>query len=333
MEDGRRVLNIPGAGADVGDMRSGGATGAVRPAAVAGQLILLALIGTALALPAVPRATRPNLARAQADAVAAAIEIEAAAAVHTLAPIAARLRAGEPVDWKEFSRLAEASGGGAGQQPELRFFAWLPWVPAAGRDAYERDTGKDGYRSFMLSEIGPGGPVPAAPRREYLPLNLTSAAESTSALLGLDLAADAELRAAADRGRRSGETEVVGPRPLLELASGAPCPAPVRALALCEPALALLVPVPAVAGGSGPGVLLATIPWSVIETAAGRRLMETVGVSTVTDAGALILPSGRRPGPPALLLPSSARGAFYVGDRLWTIDLRLAGITARLPRR
>ena len=65
-----------------------------------------------------------------------------------MSPIAARLRAGEAVDWKEFSRLAEPSTG-AGEQPaELRFFAWLPWVPAAGRDSYERETGDNGYRSF-----------------------------------------------------------------------------------------------------------------------------------------------------------------------------------------
>ena len=79
-------------------------------------------------------------------------------------------------------------------------------------------------------------------------------------------------------------------------------------------------------------MLLATIPWSAIETAAGRHLKQAIGVSTVMDAGALIRPSGRRPNPPALLLPSSARGSFYVGQRLWTIDLRLPGLTAR-PRR
>jgi hypothetical protein len=107
----------------------------------------------------------------------------------------------------------------------------------------------------------------------------------------------------------------------------------VRALAVCEPALALLIPVAEVKGGSVGGVLLATIPWSAIETAAGRRLKQAVGISTVSDAGALIRPSGRHPSPPALLLPSSARGSFYVGERLWTIDLRVAGLTARLPRR
>lgn len=331
MGDGGRVLNIREGNADVGVMRSGGAAFPVRPAAVVGQLALLVVMGAALVLPALPRVSRPNLAHAQADAVAAAIEVEAAAAVHTLAPIAARLRAGEPVDWKQFSRLAEAAAR-TPPPPELRFFAWLPWVPAAERDGYERGTGDDGYRSFRLTELGDAGALPASSRREHLPLHLTSAAEATGALLGLDLAADPELRAAADRARRSGEPEVVGPRRLLELPSGAPCPAPVRALAVCEPALALLIPVAEVRGTCPAGVLLATIPWSVIETAAGRHLKRATGVSTVMDAGALIRPSGRRPNPPALLLPSSARGSFYVGQRLWTIDLRLPGLTA-LPRR
>jgi hypothetical protein len=333
MED-TRVLNIQGGSADVGLMRSGGASQPVRPAAVAGQLALLAVMGVTLMLPALPRASRPNLAHAQADAVAAAIEVEAAAAVHILAPIAARLRAGEAVDWKQFSRLTETGNGAASvQPPELRFFAWLPWVPAAARDAYERRTGDDGYRSFRVMEIADPGAMRAAARREHLPLHLTSAAEATGALLGLDLAADTELRAAAERARRSGEPELVGPRRLLELPSGAPCPAPVRALAVCEPALALLIPVAEVKGTCGPGVLLATIPWSAIETAAGHRLQQAVGVSTVMEAGALIRPSGRRPSPPALLLPSSARGSFYLGQRLWTIDLRLPGLTARTPRR
>jgi hypothetical protein len=315
-------------------MRSGGAGNPelpVRPAAVVAQLALLAAFGTALVLPAVPRISRPNLAHAQADAVAAAIEIEAAAAVRTLAPIAARLRAGEPVDWKEFSRLTEAPP--AQQQAELRLFAWLPWVPEAARDGYERGTGNDGYRSFRLAELGDAGPLPAARRREHLPLHLTSAAEATGALLGLDLASDPELRAAAERARKSGEPEVVGPRRLLDLPPGAPCPAPVRALAVCEPALALLIPVAEVKGACPAGVLLATVPWSAIETAAGRQLKRATGVSTVMDGGALIRPSGRRPNPPALLLPSSARGSFYVGQRLWTIDLRLPGLTARTPRR
>ena len=205
-------------------------------------------------------------------------------------------------------------------------------MPAAERDAYERGTGDDGYRSFRLAELGEAGPLPASSRPEHLPLQLTSAAEATGALLGLDLTADPELRAAAERARRSGEPEVVGPRRLLELTSGAPCPAPVRALAVCEPALALLIPVAEVKGACPSGVLLATIPWSAIETAAGRHLRRATGVSTVMDAGALIRPSGRRPNPPALLLPSSARGSFYVGQRLWTIDLRLPGLTA-LPRR
>ena len=328
------VLNIRGGGADVTVMRSGGAVDPLppgRPAAVAGQLVLLVVMAVALALPVLPRASRPNLARAQADAVAAAIEVEVAAAVQTLAPIAARLRAGEPVDWKQFSRLTEPTP--AHQPPELRFFAWLPWVPQAARDGYERDTGNDGYRSFRLTQLGDTGPLPAAARRQHLPLHLTSAAEATGALLGLDLAAEPELRAAAERARNSGEPEVVGPRRLLELASGAPCPAPVRALAVCEPALALLVPVPEIKGTCAPGVLLATIPWSVIETAAGRHLKQATGFPTVMDAGALIRPSGRRPNPPALLLPSSARGSFYVGERLWTVDLRLPGLTARQPRR
>ena len=181
-------------------------------------------------------------------------------------------------------------------------------------------------------EIGDAGLTPTSVRREHLPVHLTSAAEATGALLGLDLAADPELRAAAERARRSGEPELVGPRRLLALPSGAPCPAPVRALAVCEPALALLIPVAEVKGACAAGVLLATIPWSAIETAAGRRLKQAVGVSTVMEAGALIRPSGRRPNPPTLLLPSSARGSFYVGQRLWTIDLRLPGLTARARR-
>ena len=99
MGDGGRVLNIREGNADVGVMRSGGAVDPlpvlpVRPAAVVGQLTLLAMMGAALVLPALPRVSHPNLAHAQADAVAAAIELEVAAAVHTLAPIAARLRAG-----------------------------------------------------------------------------------------------------------------------------------------------------------------------------------------------------------------------------------------------
>ena len=132
MEDGR-VLNIQGGNADVGVMRSGGASQPVRPAAVVGQLALLGLMAATLVLPALPRASRPNLAHAQADAVAAAIEVEAAAAVHTLAPIAARLRAGEAVDWKEFSRLAEtATGAAPSSRPSCASSPGCPGCPAAG---------------------------------------------------------------------------------------------------------------------------------------------------------------------------------------------------------
>ena len=287
-----------------------------------------------------------NLPAAQARAVAEAIQAEADQVLHTLAPIASRLRVGEPVDWKQFARLtSEAAGptmsdGAAdGRRLDQRLFAWAPRVTEGARAGYESRTGDDGYRSFRVIELqARAGLVAAGQRPWHLPVHLASPVEQAAALLGLDLAADAELRAAVDRAGRSGQAELLGPRSLGDLPAGTTCPRAAREL-LCQTALIFVLPVSA-RGGVNRGVLLASVPWLAIETGANLRspqapsasARQAIGLPGALASGATIQPDRPRP-PSPLLLPSAARASFYVGDRRWTVDLKVSALAGRTTAR
>lgn len=80
--------------------------------------------------------------------------------------------------------------------PAVKALAWVPRVPAAAREAFERRAQEDGLFGFRFTEPDGGeGLARAAPRGEHFPLYYVEPFEGNERELGRDLAASpAELR-------------------------------------------------------------------------------------------------------------------------------------------
>lgn len=84
--------------------------------------------------------------------------------------------------------------------PGFRTIAWVPIVPLEEEDAYIRRAEADGLSGFGFTEItGTGKVVPAARRRQHLPVYFVEPYEGNEDLLGFDLASIPALRTALDR--------------------------------------------------------------------------------------------------------------------------------------
>jgi hypothetical protein len=215
--------------------------------------VLLAYLA-ALAVPALqPTATDGS----QADApLSPAVGQVVDGALEVLDPLADRLGSDAPLDWRGFSRTLEAG-------PEQALVAWAPRVAGMERAAYEADTGRDAFRSFLIREPGGGGLQPARARADHFPVHLVHPAPASKRLLGLDLLSDPGLAAAIGRVRRSTAAQVLFPA-----SAGLAGPAPAREsgsynqkLPGGEPARVLVVVVvPVLRQGALAGVLVAALP-------------------------------------------------------------------------
>ncbi|HZZ18257.1 MAG TPA: CHASE domain-containing protein [Opitutaceae bacterium] len=89
--------------------------------------------------------------------------------------------------------------------PELQALEWIPCVPHAQRDDFERSALADGMESFSFKEIGPDGQImPARERQEYSPVFYAEPLQTNAPALGLDLASDPRRREALERAARTG---------------------------------------------------------------------------------------------------------------------------------
>lgn len=274
--------------------------GARRPRVVglAGVVTLGAFAAATGALATAPAHAPELTLGVQAVQIAARLEDEVAAALALAAPLRARLRSAEPPDWKAFDT---AVAGSPARRPAQQLVAWVPRVPAGGRAAFEAESGRDAFRTYRIVEPGRGVMAAAPARAHHHPIAFTAPLQPGAELLGFDLEAVPELEAAL----RATEPTVAGPLSLLPAAS---CANPARTG--CAPQIIVVLPV-APGRGRPPGTLLVALSWQAIT----RGTLVATGLD--------------------LLAPRRARAAFRVGDRSFTIDLRLplsGGLTARLGR-
>jgi CHASE1-domain containing sensor protein len=288
-------------------------------AGAGGTLAAYAL--SAIALATAPITPAAESLAAQAAALAGGLQDEVDAAFTLAAPLRARLRAGEPVDWKSFDASFTES---TQRRKAQNMIVWAPQVAAAQRGAVEADSGRDAFRSWNLVETGAQGtPVPAQARAVHHPIALAAPLAPGSELLGLDLASLPELETAlAERPSTataaSARATVVGPMTLLPAAA---CSDPSRLG--CRSQIFVVIPVSDGQATSAPahtdhqlrGAILVGLSWAAITKAA------------------------RLAGPRAALHPlelsraRAARASFQLLGQPWTLELHVpvgGSLTARL---
>lgn len=94
--------------------------------------------------------------------------------------------------------------------PGFQALAWVPVVPDTQREVYVRRAEAEGLRGFAFSEItGTSVLVPAARRKNHLPLYFLEPYIGNEDLLGLDLASIPEVRSAILQANQDGRMNVV----------------------------------------------------------------------------------------------------------------------------
>lgn len=90
------------------------------------------------------------------------------------------------------------------RQPEIQALSWNPRVPESGRASFEAmaTNGSPGYELRELTAAG--GFVPAAPRREYVPVLFIEPLAGNASALGYDLDSDARRLASIEQARDTG---------------------------------------------------------------------------------------------------------------------------------
>jgi CHASE1-domain containing sensor protein len=260
----------------------------------------------ALAVAPLP-AARASLG-AEASALAERLQVELTAAVALAAPLRARLRGEEPVDWKSFdASFAEATQ----RRPAQELIVWAPEVSAAQRETFEADSGRDAFRSWRIVEAGAQGTsVPAQPRAVHHPIALAAPLARGSDLLGWDLASTPELEAALSSPPGPTMPRVVGPLTLLPATA---CGDPQRLG--CAPQIFVVMPVsdrvaPAKSRSVRPipvgrGFVLVGLSWGAISAAA-----RSYAQALPTRPRTLDFPRHQ-----------NARASFRVLDETWTLEL------------
>jgi adenylate cyclase len=90
--------------------------------------------------------------------------------------------------------------------PSLQLLAWAPRVPNLQRRNYEAKARSETDPSFEITERGPRGELrKAGQRSEYFPVFYVEPTAGNETVFGFDLASHAEIRAAVDRARDTGE--------------------------------------------------------------------------------------------------------------------------------
>jgi CHASE1-domain containing sensor protein len=211
------------------------ASGAAQPrTALLAAGTLAAYAASALSLAVAPALPPAASLEAQAANLAAGLQDEVEAALILAAPLQARLRGTDPVDWKSFE--ADFVGGRA-RRPSQQLLMWAPTVGATERAAVEANSGRDAFRSWNIVEPnGRGVPVPAQIRPVHHPIALAAPLSRGSDLLGLDLGSAPALQAALAN-LDNGPT-MVGPGSLLPAAA---CADPHRPG--CAPQMFIVLPV------------------------------------------------------------------------------------------
>lgn len=262
---------------------------------------LAAYAVSALTLAAAPKQPPAASVEARAAALATELQDEIEAALVLAAPLRARLRGSDPVDWKSFE--ADFADGRA-RRPSQELLMWVPTVNAAERVAFEANSGRDAFRSWNIVEPNERGvAVPAPTRPVHHPIALAAPLSRGSGLLGLDLGGSPQLQGAlADLD--SGPT-VVGPVSLLPAGVCGDAHRPG-----CAPQLLVILPVTDMPGHrTVRGAVIVGLSWPALtESAHG----------TVTLARAN--PSRALP-PQPLSRTRTARASLLILEQPFTLEL------------
>ncbi len=117
--------------------------------------------------------------------------------------------ASQHVDRHEFRQFVS---GSLQRHPELQALEWVPRVPAAEKEAYQRQAHLDGLPGYQFVEkLADGQMVPVGDRPEYFPIYYLEPMAGNQAALGFDLASNQTRRQALDLARDSGQP-VASPR-------------------------------------------------------------------------------------------------------------------------
>jgi hypothetical protein len=241
----------------------------------------------------------------QAAALAERLERETADAVALAGTVRARLRSGDATNWKDFDGLV---AGAPTHSPVQTLVAWAPRVSATAREAFEAESGRDGFRSFRIAAPNDSGglrPVAVGSSdgssngvsdgsQVHHPIAMTAPLSLGGDLLGLDLGTLSGFDAALARLESGDDVALIGPTTLLP--SNA-CPAH-DGRPGCAPSLFVIV---SATEAGRPGYVVIALSWPEI------ALSATMGPARRYAA----LPERR-----------SARATFHVDDQPWSIELR-----------
>ena len=315
-----------------------------------GVVILWLFSGLLAASFAAPERPDARSADAHALAMAENAEIRLGELLGTLRPVAARLRAGETLEWKQFDRLLSEDASAP-----LLLVGWAPRVPPDRRAAFESEASRDTYRSMNVFELDArGARKQPSKMRDHFPLTFGHPHPKADSLLGWDLASEPDLAAAIRNARQSHTPQIVTHTPLAldatrrqepAPAHGPPVPpaqkGPGSCLLLakdsgsaCQPHLVVVVPVERNRRqGSLQGVLVGLVPLArltegIFSPAVERQVLPSVAITQ----------PAHRANRPRLRGPDLGlgRASFTLGGAPWTVELRLPrepGLAARFGRR
>lgn len=324
-------LQAGGVHADDPPMRKGGAHAEgrgprSRVLTVATQVVIAGTMAVTFAAVARAPATPARAALAlEAIHLARTLEVRLDEELRRLSVVSAFATAEAEPEWRSFSRmLADVGAPGAGE-----VVAWAPRVTQEARDLYEATNGREAYRSFQITEPDPmGGTRLADPRPDHFPMHFLDPQPDSGDLLGLDLAARPNVRAAVAQAEATGEPTLVGP---LRLSPEDPV---ARRLLLILPVYKTArVPGWSSSSTRPPrflrGVAVAALRWDALLVRAG--VPRPVGDS---ELGVRLAPAWGRPetarptGQDPDMGALSAEAPLRIEGQPWTLELTLPGRAA-----
>lgn len=117
-------------------------------------------------------------------------------------------------DRKTFSRYASRVQE---DQPALQALEWAPLVPGRDRAGFEATVRADGFPTFQMVAVQPGGGLgPAPPAEAHLPILFAEPLAANQAAVGLDLYADPTSKGLFERAAATGDLQASPPQRLAQ---------------------------------------------------------------------------------------------------------------------
>ncbi|MDG4554965.1 MAG: diguanylate cyclase [Candidatus Competibacter sp.] len=98
------------------------------------------------------------------------------------------------------------------QSSAIQSYQWVPWVPAADREAVQTEARRDGLGDFTIwQHDAVGGQIPAGDRADYYPVYFAEPLVGNQAVLGFDLGSEPSQAAALTAAARDGLITATAP--------------------------------------------------------------------------------------------------------------------------